>query len=159
MTILESISNKIITTEQWQTIRFEKHFQKVIFTNGCFDILHRGHITYLAQARELGDCLIVGLNTDNSVKRLKGDSRPINNENDRALLLSALSFVDYIILFQEDTPLKLIQNVLPDVLVKGGDYTIDQIVGADIVMQHGGTVLNLPFVDGYSSTNVIQKMK
>lgn len=159
MTILESISNKIITPEQWQTLRSEKHFQKVVFTNGCFDILHRGHVTYLAQARELGDCLIIGLNTDSSVKRLKGDSRPINNENDRALLLAACSFVNYIILFQEDTPFELIQKVLPNILVKGGDYTIDQIVGSDIVMQHGGTVLSLPFIDGYSSTNVIQKMK
>ena len=133
-------------------------YRKVVFTNGCFDVLHRGHVTYLAQARDLGDCLVVGLNSDASVKRLKGENRPINNENDRAYVLAALSSIDYIILFEEDTPKNLIEQVKPDILVKGGDYQIDNIVGADFVLKHGGQVLTIPFVDGYSSTKIIQAL-
>ena len=133
-------------------------YRKVVFTNGCFDVLHRGHVTYLAQARDLGDCLVVGLNSDASVKRLKGDNRPINNENDRAYVLAALSSIDYIILFEEDTPKNLIEQVKPDILVKGGDYQIDNIVGADFVLKNGGQVLTIPFVDGYSSTKIIQAL-
>ena len=133
-------------------------YRKVVFTNGCFDVLHLGHVTYLAQSRDLGDCLVVGLNNDASVKRLKGESRPINSENDRALLLAALSFVDYIIIFEEDTPKNLIEQVKPDILVKGGDYQIDNIVGADFVLKNGGQVLTIPFVDGYSSTKIIQAL-
>ena len=133
-------------------------YRKVVFTNGCFDVLHRGHVTYLAQARDLGDCLVVGLNSDASVKRLKGENRPINNENDRAYVLAALSSIDYIILFEEDTPKNLIEQVKPDILVKGGDYQIDNIVGADFVLKNGGQVLTIPFVDGYSSTKIIQAL-
>ena len=153
MSILQSIESKTITISQWKEIRNEHY--NVVFTNGCFDVLHRGHVTYLAAARDLGDCLVVGLNSDASVKRLKGENRPINNENDRALVLAALSFIDYIILFEEDTPKNLIEQVKPDILVKGGDYKIEDIVGADFVQKNGGKVLTIPFVDGYSSTKII----
>lgn len=153
MSIIQSIESKIITIAQWAEVRNESH--NVVFTNGCFDVLHRGHVTYLAAARDLGDCLVVGLNSDASVKRLKGENRPINNENDRALVLAALSFIDYIILFEEDTPKNLIEQVRPDILVKGGDYKIEDIVGADFVQKNGGKVLTIPFVDGYSSTKII----
>lgn len=155
---LENIESKLITVEQWQKIRAQCLQKKVVFTNGCFDILHRGHVHYLAEARALGDCLIVGLNSDASVKRLKGETRPVNAEKDRAFLLAALSVVDYVVLFEEDTPLELIRQVVPDVLVKGGDYAINDIVGADVVMRNGGEVKVLQFVDGYSSTKVIDKM-
>ena len=153
MSIIQSIESKIITIAQWAKVRNENH--NVVFTNGCFDVLHRGHVTYLAAARDLGDCLVVGLNSDASVRRLKGESRPINNENDRSLVLAALSFIDYIILFEEDTPKNLIEQVRPDILVKGGDYKIEDIVGADFVQKNGGKVLTIPFVDGYSSTKII----
>ena len=152
--MLENIERKIISAAQWQ----KPEGRKVVFTNGCFDILHRGHATYLAQARELGDLLVVGLNTDASVRRLKGPSRPVNNEHDRAFLLAALACVDFVILFDEDTPAELIRRVQPDVLVKGGDYTLDNIVGADFVLQNGGTVTTIPFVDGYSTTLTLQKI-
>ena len=156
MSALQSIKSKIITVSQWEKIRGE--YSSVVFTNGCFDVLHRGHVTYLAQARDLGDCLVVGLNSDSSVKRLKGENRPINSENDRALVLAALSFVDHIILFEEDTPKNLIEQVQPDILGKGGDYQIENIVGADFVLKNGGKVLTIPFVDGYSSTKIIQAL-
>lgn len=159
MSTIENITEKIILPSQWESIRTREHYQKVVFTNGCFDLLHRGHITYLAQARDLGDCLVVGLNTDASVKRLKGPTRPINHEDDRALLLAALSAVNYVVLFDEDTPLQLIHQICPDILVKGGDYAIKDIVGAEWVIQKGGSVQTLPFVDGYSSTNLIHQIK
>ena len=153
MSVIQSIESKIITLSQWEELRGK--FRQVVFTNGCFDVLHRGHVTYLAAARDLGDCLVVGLNSDASVKRLKGENRPINNEKDRALVLAALSFIDFIILFKEDTPKILIEQVKPDILVKGGDYKIEDIVGADFVTQNGGKVLTIPFVNGYSSTKII----
>ena len=156
MSAIQSIESKIISVSQWEKVRGE--YQSIVFTNGCFDVLHRGHITYLAQARDLGDCLVVGLNSDASVKRLKGENRPVNGESDRAIVLAALSFVDYIILFEEDTPKNLIEQVKPDILVKGGDYQIANIVGADFVTENGGKVLTLPFVDGYSSTKIIQAL-
>ena len=152
--MLENIERKIISAAQWQ----KPEGRKVVFTNGCFDILHRGHATYLAQARELGDLLVVGLNTDASVRRLKGPSRPVNNEDDRAFLIASLACVDFVILFDEDTPAELIRRVQPDVLVKGGDYTLDNIVGADFVLQNGGTVTTIPFVDGYSTSLTLQKI-
>lgn len=156
MSLLQSIESKIITTEGWNSLHSQ--YKQVVFTNGCFDVLHRGHITYLAKARELGDCLVVGLNSDASVKRLKGETRPINRENDRAFVLAALQFIDYIILFEEDTPQELIKQVKPNILVKGGDYQIENIVGADFVLANGGQVLTLPFVDGFSSTKIIQSI-
>ena len=131
---------------------------KIVFTNGCFDIIHAGHVKYLAEAKKLGDVLIVGLNSDDSVRRLKGPSRPVNNELDRAIVLGALKSVDYVCLFDEDTPLELITGLMPDVLVKGGDYTIDNIVGADFVMKRGGEVAVIPFVEGKSTTKIIGKI-
>ena len=133
--------------------------KKVVFTNGCFDILHLGHIDYLEKARSLGDALIVGLNSDDSVRRLKGSERPVNSEHARARLLAALSFVDAVCLFKEDTPGELIETILPDILVKGGDYTIETIVGAETVIQNGGKVETITLVDGFSTTGIIEKLK
>lgn len=132
----------------------------IVFTNGCFDILHAGHVDYLSQARDLGDCLVVGLNTDASVRRLeKAPGRPVNPQNARACVLAALGCVDVVVFFDESTPLDLITLVQPDVLVKGGDYTIDTIVGADLVSKRGGRVVTIPLLPGYSTTSIIQKLK
>lgn len=135
-----------------------KKGKKVVFTNGCFDILHVGHVDYLAKAKGLGDVLVVGLNSDDSVRRLKGAGRPINKERDRAKVLSGLVFVDFITIFGEDTPKKLIEMLSPDVLVKGGDWKKKDIVGADFVRSCGGRVVTIPFVKGYSTTSIIKKM-
>lgn len=132
--------------------------KKVVFTNGCFDILHLGHITYLQKAKQLGDILIVGVNTDASVRRLKGPTRPVNSQIDRAVVLSALKSVDYTVLFDEDTPLELIKTLQPAVLVKGGDYTIETIVGANEVLSNGGEVVTIDFVEGKSTTSIIKKL-
>ncbi len=136
---------------------------RVVFTNGCFDLLHPGHVRYLTDARALGDRLIVGLNDDASIARLKGDDchcpRPLNPIADRAAMLGALRMVDAVVLFAEDTPLRLISALLPDVLVKGGDYTPDTIVGADVVTQHGGVVKVVPFLKGYSSSRLIERIQ
>lgn len=131
----------------------------IVFTNGCFDILHVGHAAYLQQAKELGDVLVVGVNSDASVRRLKGYERPVNTEADRAALLEALKPVDYTCIFDEDTPERLIKELNPDVLAKGGDYSVDTIVGADFLLAKGGRVVVLPYVDGKSSTAVINRMK
>lgn len=131
----------------------------VAFTNGVFDILHRGHIFSLSQAAAEADYLIVGLNSDASTKRLKGNSRPVNDEQSRALVLAALLMVDMVVIFEEDTPLNLITTLQPDVLVKGGDYTLEQIVGAKEVMEAGGKVIINSIVEGFSTTNIISKMK
>ncbi|MBS1537536.1 MAG: D-glycero-beta-D-manno-heptose 1-phosphate adenylyltransferase [Bacteroidetes bacterium] len=131
--------------------------KKIVFTNGCFDILHAGHVTYLDTAKRLGDVLIIGLNTDDSVRRLKGEHRPVNSENDRAVVISALKSVDYVVLFDEDTPLELITLLKPNVIAKGGDYTPETIVGADVVRQQGGEVVVIPLVAGKSTTAIIQK--
>jgi D-glycero-beta-D-manno-heptose 1-phosphate adenylyltransferase len=133
--------------------------KKIVFTNGCFDILHRGHVSYLAEAKKLGDLLLIGLNSDQSVKRLKGPERPINNEADRQYVLSQLKSVDHVEIFTEDTPLNLILKVRPHMLVKGGDWKIDQIVGAREVISWGGQVFSLNFVDGYSTTSIIHKIQ
>lgn len=133
--------------------------KKIVFTNGCFDILHKGHVAYLNEARRLGDFLIVGLNSDASVKRLKGPTRPINNEGDRLFVMSHLRAVDGVEIFEEDTPLELIKLIRPMVLVKGGDWKVDQIVGGREVLSWGGEVLSLSFVDGYSTTSVIKKIQ
>ncbi len=133
--------------------------QKVVFTNGVFDLLHTGHITYLVKAAELGERLVIGLNADTSVKRLKGDDRPVNNQESRALLLAALFFVDAIVLFDDDTPLNLITELMPDILVKGADYTIDNIIGGKEVIANGGEVKTIDLVEGYSSTAIIQKIR
>ena len=133
--------------------------KKVVFTNGVFDLLHVGHITYLAKAAELGDKLIIGLNSDASVKKIKGEDRPVNDQNSRTMLLAALFFVDAVVVFEEDTPQQLITALLPDILVKGADYEIENIVGAKEVIANGGEVKTINFVDGYSSTSIIQKIK
>ncbi len=139
---------------QWRV-----HNKKVAFTNGMFDILHQGHIFSLSQAAKEAEYLIVGLNADASVKRLKGDSRPVNNQDSRAVLLASLIMVDAVVIFEEDTPLELIKAILPDVLIKGGDYTIEQIVGAKEVMANGGRVVINPILDGFSTTNIIEQTK
>lgn len=132
--------------------------QKIVFTNGCFDIIHRGHVEYLAKAASLGNQLVIGLNSDASVKRLKGASRPVQDENSRALVLASFSFVSKVVLFDEDTPYDLIKLVQPDILVKGGDYQPDKIVGYDIVTAKGGEVVTVDLVDGHSTTSIITKL-
>ncbi|WP_153797322.1 D-glycero-beta-D-manno-heptose 1-phosphate adenylyltransferase [Foetidibacter luteolus] len=133
--------------------------KKVAFTNGCFDILHEGHIFSLSQAANEADILIVGLNSDDSTKRLKGPTRPLNNQHSRALILASLLIVDAVVIFEEDTPLNLITTIKPDVIVKGGDYTVEQIAGAKEVMEYGGRVVINPILDGYSTTGLIEKIK
>jgi rfaE bifunctional protein nucleotidyltransferase chain/domain len=133
--------------------------KKIVFTNGCFDLLHRGHISLLAQAADLGDVLIVGVNSDDSVKKLKGPGRPLVAAHDRALLLAGLCFVDAVIIFEEETPYALIQMIQPDVLVKGGDYAMHEIVGADIVQARGGEVKTIPLEAGYSTTTLLQLIR
>lgn len=133
--------------------------QRVVFTNGCFDILHRGHVEYLFAARELGDALVVGVNTDASVRRLKGEGRPVNREHDRAFVLAGLGCVDAVTLFDEDTPAELIAALVPDVLVKGGDYTADTVVGRDTVEAAGGRVVIIPLVPGHSTTHTLERMQ
>lgn len=131
---------------------------EIVFTNGCFDLLHLGHYTYLEQAKSLGDFLVVGLNSDSSVKGLKGESRPINDEHTRAVALSSLRYVDMVVVFDEPTPQHLIEALTPDILVKGGDYKATEIVGADWVVLHGGKVMTLPFVEGHSSSAIIERI-
>ena len=133
--------------------------KRIVFTNGCFDIIHKGHVTYLNEAKKLGDLLVIGLNSDASVKRLKGPERPINNETDRQYVMSQLKPVDFVEIFTEDTPLNLILKVQPKVLVKGGDWKIEQIVGGKEVVENGGEVYSLNFVNGYSTTNIIHKIQ
>ncbi|MEJ5283908.1 MAG: bifunctional D-glycero-beta-D-manno-heptose-7-phosphate kinase/D-glycero-beta-D-manno-heptose 1-phosphate adenylyltransferase HldE [Brevinematia bacterium] len=147
--------NKLLSLEELLVVLedLKKKGKRIVFTNGCFDILHRGHITYLSEAKKLGDILVIGLNSDSSVKRLKGESRPINNENDRALMLSALEMVDYVVLFNEDTPYEILSKIKPDILVKGGDYKVENVVGREFAKE---TII-LNFVDGYSTTSIIKK--
>ena len=144
--------------EAW-LLDFRQTMDKLVFTNGCFDILHAGHVDYLQNARQLGDGLLVGLNNDESVRKLKGDSRPIVDERSRAMVLAALEAVDAVVLFKEETPGKLIDQVQPDVLVKGGDYLAEEIVGYQTVIATGGTVKVLPFLEGNSTTSIIKKIK
>ena len=133
--------------------------QSIVFTNGCFDLLHPGHMEYLQKAKTLGDVLIVALNSDDSVRQIKGESRPVNSLNDRMAMLAALECVDFVTSFQEDTPYNLIDAIKPDILVKGGDYTKDEIVGADIVEDNGGEVKILDFLPGYSSSDLIKRIQ
>ncbi len=160
MTHFSHIQQKIQTLKTLpQTLaKWRAAGQRIVFTNGCFDLLHYGHLHYLADARDLADRLVVGLNSAASVSRLKGPHRPINDELTRMHLLAALEVVDAIIVFEEDTPLELIRLVQPDFLVKGGDWKPEQIVGSDLVLGRGGQVLSLPFVQGYSTTNIEQKI-
>jgi rfaE bifunctional protein nucleotidyltransferase chain/domain len=155
------IKDKIFSTNTALTKRvnsWQLHNEKVVFTNGCFDILHLGHIDYLTKAADLGDRLIVAVNTDSSVSALKGPSRPIIDEETRAMKLASLVFIDAVILFGEETPLQLITEVRPNVLVKGGDYTIDTIVGASEVQDNGGEVVVIPFLEGHSTTSIVNKI-
>lgn len=140
------------------TFLAENKNRKIVFTNGCFDILHRGHVAYLKEAKSKGDLLIVGLNSDVSVKRLKGESRPVNDEQSRKFVLESLKPVDFVEIFPEDTPLNLIKKVMPNVLVKGGDWEPEQIVGSKEVLANGGIVLSLSFVEGFSTTSIIEKI-
>jgi D-beta-D-heptose 7-phosphate kinase/D-beta-D-heptose 1-phosphate adenosyltransferase len=156
-----NMASKLVSLDQLlaEISRRRNGGARIVFTNGCFDILHRGHVDYLERAADLGDFLIVGLNSDASVRRLKGAGRPVNGEEDRGLVLAALASIDRVVLFEEDTPQRLIEAVQPDVLVKGGDYTPDSIVGAEVVRARGGQVVVLPFVPGRSTTNLLQLLK
>ena len=164
MDSLQLIKNKIYSTAQRSSLNaqltiWRNQGLRVVFTNGCFDLLHRGHVEYLAKASDKGDVLVVGLNTDASVRRLKGESRPVNNEDARAIVLASLACVDAVVLFGEDTPYELIQAVRPDVLVKGADYQPEEIVGYDIVTSYGGKVETVALVEGYSTTGTIEALK
>ena len=158
-TQIEILESKLFDWESFKRMREVWEFldHKVVFTNGCFDIIHLGHIDYLAKASDLGDILIVGLNTDDSVRRIKGENRPVNNENARALVLAALKFVSAVVLFDEDTPYELIKLARPHVLVKGSDYTEETIVGADIVKKNGGEIVTIDLVPGFSTSDIIDK--
>ena len=161
MSNLEKIIDKIYLLDDLKTQlkNWRANGDVIVFTNGCFDILHQGHVEVLAKTADLGNRLIIGLNSDSSVKLLKGENRPINDENARALLLSALTFVDAVVLFSQQTPKQLIAEIHPNILAKGGDYSISEIAGHDIVQQDGGKVVNIPLTDGFSSTNIIDKIK
>ena len=150
MEVLSEITKKFLESNQGK---------KIVFTNGCFDILHLGHVEYLNEAKAQGDLLIIGLNSDESVRRLKGPNRPINNENDRAKMLLNLKAVDCVQVFENDTPLEIIKLINPNVLVKGGDWKINQIIGSDFVIENGGEVKSLLFKEGYSTTNLIKSVQ
>ena len=155
----EDVAGKILDRRSASRLRELALEKKIVFTNGCFDILHVGHIRYLRKAAELGDMLVVGLNSDASVRRLKGEGRPINTEDDRAELLASLEFVDYIVVFEDDTPYELIRQIQPDVLVKGGDYAPENVVGKDLVEAHGGKLVLIDFVEGKSTTGIIHRIR
>jgi rfaE bifunctional protein nucleotidyltransferase chain/domain len=161
MTISTRIEEKILTGEAFyqNLARWRFLNKQIVFTNGCFDILHKGHIDYLSAAAETGDVLVVGLNTDQSVRRLKGESRPVQDEIARARILASLFFVDAVMLFDEDTPYELIKKVQPDVLVKGADYKPEDIVGYDVVKNKGGDVITIDLTEGYSTTSIIEKSR
>lgn len=152
--IAEDYQSASSVVNHWQQQGFN-----VVFTNGCFDLLHKGHILYLEEAADQGDKLIVAINADDSVRKLKGKHRPIKDQDNRALIMAALAFVDLVVVFNEETPLELIEMVSPDVLVKGGDWKPEQIVGSDHVLSQGGSVLSLQFVEGYSTTALEEKIK
>ncbi len=158
---MEKSSDKIVTLAdaKAQVAAWKKAGLKVVFTNGCFDLIHLGHVDYLEKARMLGDKLVVGLNSDNSVGRFKGPERPLQDQTSRARVLAAMQFVDRVVFFNEDTPLDLISELIPDILVKGSDYLTENIVGADVVQQAGGTVKTIDFVPGYSTTRIVEKIK
>ena len=157
----KTLANKISTLPDLEkhVVRWKTFSKTIVFTNGVFDILHAGHIASLSEAAENGDILIVGLNADSSVRELKGKDRPVNDQNSRAIVLAALSFVDMIVIFEEPTPIKLINSIKPDVLVKGGDYKIDDIAGAKEVIGWGGKVVINPIVEGFSTSSIINKIQ
>jgi len=153
--------NKIFTSELLlrHITSWKKEGEVIVFTNGCFDIIHLGHVDYLERARDLGGRLIIGVNTDLSIQRIKGPERPVQDEISRSRILASFEFVDAVTLFNEDTPLKLIKAIQPDILVKGNDYQVENIVGADIVMSYGGKVITLELIKGYSTSRIIKKIK
>ncbi|MBC8419309.1 MAG: D-glycero-beta-D-manno-heptose 1-phosphate adenylyltransferase [Proteobacteria bacterium] len=157
---METYHNKIKTLEaaRDECDRIKRSGKRVVFTNGCFDILHPGHTRYLSSARGLGDFLVVAVNSDHSVRIIKGSKRPILAEQARAELIAALECVDLVLIFDEDNPLRVIQNLLPDILVKGGDWSEDEIIGADVVKAAGGRVMRIPFVKGFSTTDIIRRV-
>lgn len=159
MKILRQIRSKIKTIDEIKALcdKWRSQNKKIVFTNGCFDIVHLGHIDYLSKAAELADILVIGVNTDASVSRIKGANRPLQDEVSRSVLLASLQFVDTIVLFGEDTPYELIRAVQPDVLVKGSDYKEEDIIGADIVRANNGEIITIDFLDGYSTSSVIAK--
>ncbi|WP_207424552.1 D-glycero-beta-D-manno-heptose 1-phosphate adenylyltransferase [Desertivirga brevis] len=161
MTKLRTVERKVVSPDQLQKYlnMWRLQGQKIVFTNGCFDLLHLGHVDYLSKAADLGERLVIGLNSDQSTSNLKGPNRPITDEKSRATLLAALFFVDAVVLFDEPTPFDLISAVKPDVLVKGADYTLDRIVGADVVLANGGEVKTIEFIEGYSTTAIEQRIK
>ena len=161
MNQISHLRSKILSfsTLENQLKKWRKANEKIVFTNGCFDLLHLGHVNYLAKARDLGNRLVVGLNTDASIKRLKGSSRPIKDEQSRVALLAGMAYIDAVVLFDEETPIKLISIIKPDVLVKGGDYEVKDVVGHEIVLSNNGKVCTIDFVDGYSSSTLIEKVK
>jgi rfaE bifunctional protein nucleotidyltransferase chain/domain len=160
MTQLEAIENKILTNEdlEQRISQWQKENLKIVFTNGCFDLLHLGHVDYLAKAKDLGERLIIGVNTDASVRRLKGIYRPLQDEKSRLHILASLQVVDAVILFDQDTPYELIKRIQPDILVKGADYKPEAIVGYDIVKAKGGEVKTIEFIEGYSTTAIEQRI-
>lgn len=151
---IKSLPEATTQVKAWQNAGL-----KVVFTNGCFDLLHLGHVDYLEKARSMGDKLVLGLNSDNSVSRFKGPERPLQDQQSRARVLAALQFVDLVVLFDEDTPFNLISQLLPNILVKGSDYLAENIVGADVVKKNGGEVKTIDFVPGYSTTRIVEKIK
>ncbi|MET1054122.1 MAG: D-glycero-beta-D-manno-heptose 1-phosphate adenylyltransferase [Pedobacter sp.] len=157
----DTLSRKIVSLSELKdlTDSWKAEGKKIVFTNGCFDLLHAGHVAYLSEAADLGDKLIVGLNSDQSVSCIKGPQRPVNSETTRSTLLASMFFIDAVVLFGDDTPLELIKTVLPDILVKGGDYTVESIVGAKETIANGGKVEVLSFLPGFSSTAIIEKIK
>lgn len=161
MSRLENIKSKIYTTGQIKAVLSVWRLlgKRVVFTNGCFDLLHLGHIDYLSKAADMGDKLVIGLNSDASASALKGPGRPITDQLSRSLMLASFSFVDAVVIFDEPTPLNLIELVRPDVLVKGADYSIEQIVGADLVLQYGGEVKTIEYLSGYSTTLIEKKIR
>ena len=161
MSKLEIIKGKVFRTEELRAILniWRLLEKKIVFTNGCFDLLHLGHVDYLSKAADLGDKLVIGLNSDVSTSALKGPGRPIIDQYSRSIMLASLSFVDAVILFDEPTPLELIGQVRPDILVKGADYSVDQIVGADLVLDYGGDVQTIEYLSGYSTTNIEKKIR
>jgi rfaE bifunctional protein nucleotidyltransferase chain/domain len=158
---LEIVKSKIVSAQDLSEIMKKKQQQgeKFAFSNGCFDLVHQGHIDYLSKSRDLADYLVIGLNTDDSVRRLKGSHRPINDEYSRALMLASFLFVDYVVMFSEDTPYNLIKTLQPDILIKGSDYKVEDIVGYDIVVGRGGKVVTLDFIPGFSTTLIEKKIK
>ncbi len=161
MPLISKVREKIITTDNLvlKVSQWKKNKMKVAFTNGCFDILHLGHLEVLTKSKEFGDRLIVAVNSDESVRKLKGEERPINDFQTRSNMLASFSFVDYVVEFSDDTPKKLIQIIKPDFLIKGGDYKKKNVVGNDIVSSYGGETIIIPLIDGLSSTNTINKLK